>query len=242
MKDRVEESWLCEPCASVRQALSDEAIEPEAPHQRLLREGVEALSEAELLAVLLADGAPRRADLIPSLNLLARIGGLAALLQLEAPMLTRLGIAQPGAARVQAVAEICRRVADCEIADRLRLDQPQAVARLLARRYENYRREVLGALFLDTKCQLVASREIFRGTRERIAVEPSLILREALLLSASSIVLFHNHPSGDPTPSVEDISFTHRLADAATLLGLKLRDHLVLGSGGQWHSIRDSFV
>lgn len=97
----------------------------------------------------------------------------------------------------------------------------------------------MGSLVLDTRNRLIGEREVFRGTLNRAAVEPRAILKHALLQNAAGVVLFHNHPSGDPSPSVEDLAFTKRTAEAGEVLGIQLVDHLILGSGERWVSLRE---
>jgi DNA repair protein RadC len=97
----------------------------------------------------------------------------------------------------------------------------------------------MGALFLDIRSRLLGEREIYRGTLDRTAVEPREILRESLLRGAAGVIVFHTHPSGDPSPSQEDFAFTRRLRDAGDVLGVRLVDHLVLGSQERWVSLRE---
>ena len=105
-------------------------------------------------------------------------------------------------------------------------------------RFDVRGQEVLGALFLDGRNRWIGESELFRGTLDRAAVEPAALLRDAISRAASGLVLFHTHPSGDPSPSLDDLTFTRRVADAAKLLGLRLLDHLILGHGGRWLSLR----
>jgi len=122
--------------------------------------------------------------------------------------------------------------------DLLPLGNPDAVARYLLLRYAERDQEVMGALFLDLRNRLLGEAELYRGTMARASVEPRAFLKQALLRSAAGILLFHTHPSGDPSPSAEDLAFTRRLSDAADLLGLRLLDHVVLGGGHRWVSLR----
>jgi DNA repair protein RadC len=96
----------------------------------------------------------------------------------------------------------------------------------------------MGALFLDTRNRLLGESEVFRGTLNRAAVEPRALLKQALLRDAAGLVLFHTHPSGDPAPSAEDLGFTRRMAEAGEIVGIRMVDHLILGSGGRWVSLR----
>ncbi len=96
----------------------------------------------------------------------------------------------------------------------------------------------MGALYLDTRNRLLAEHEFFRGTLSRAAVEPRAILKHGLLCDAAGFLLFHTHPSGDPSPSAEDLAFTRRIAEAGELVGVRLVDHLILGSGERWVSLK----
>ncbi len=124
-----------------------------------------------------------------------------------------------------------------EDAERVLLECPEAVAHYLTARHGRIDQEVMGALYLDLRNRLIADKDVFRGTHGRAVVEPRAILREALALGAMSIVLWHTHPSCDPTPSIEDFSFTNRLARAGEIVGVRLVDHLVLG-GHRWISLK----
>jgi DNA repair protein RadC len=136
--------------------------------------------------------------------------------------------------------EIARRLARSAV-DRGRepLNRPDEIARYLNLRYRVRDQEVMGALFLDNRGRFLGEREIYRGTIDRAAVEPREVLKECLLRGASGVIIFHTHPSGDPAPSVDDVEFTRLMAAAARVVGVRLVDHLVLGDGGSWASVRD---
>jgi DNA repair protein RadC len=138
-----------------------------------------------------------------------------------------------------AACEIACRLACRRIPDRGPLSRPDQVARFLTLRYHQRDQELMGALFLNASHRLLGHQEIYRGTLHRAAVEPREILKQCLFRGAASVVLFHTHPSGDPTPSAEDILFTRRMAEAAAVVGVELVDHLVLGSPGRWASLKD---
>jgi len=151
-------------------------------------------------------------------------------------MSQRLGPAQTSA--VLAAVEIGRRLARAEIPERLPLDHPSKVARYLSLRYLTRDQEVMGSLFLDTRNRLMGECELYRGTLNRAAVEPRAILKQALLRDAAGFVLFHTHPSGDPSPSLEDLAFTRRVAESGDLLGVYLVDHLIVAAANHWVSLR----
>jgi DNA repair protein RadC len=170
-------------------------------------------------------------------DLLSDSGGLSALPGMSLAMLRHGGLRDAQAAAVLAVCEIACRLARQRIPDRRPLTQPDEVARFLVLRYQQRDQEVVGALFLDLRHGLLGEKEIFRGTLHRAAVEPREILKECLLRDAGGFVLFHTHPSGDPTPRAEDLLFTRRMAVAGAVIGVDLLDHWVLGSAGCWVSL-----
>jgi DNA repair protein RadC len=228
-----------EPRGIVARGLLLREIAPhDRPRERLLREGGAALSDGELLAVLLRTGCTGASALDLGRELLLVAGGLAGLATLDAASLQRRGLGAAKAAGLLAALELARRVARAELPDRLPLGDPEAVARYLLLRYSERDQEVMGALFLDVRNRLLGEAELFRGTLARAAVEPRAVLKQALLRSAAGVLLFHTHPSGDPSPSAEDLAFTRRMADAGELVGVRLLDHLVLGTGHRWVSLR----
>ncbi len=209
----------------------------ERPREKLLSSGGATLSDAELVAVLLRTGRPGLSAIEMGQQLLAERGGLAGLLQSGPSTLRRRGLGQAKAATLLAAIELGRRLARTRMPRRDLLDRPDAVANYLSLRYVQQDQEVMGALYLDVRNRLISESDIYRGTLSRAAVEPRAILKEGLLLSASGFILFHTHPSGDPSPSAEDLSFTRRLCEAGELLGIKLLDHLILGNSGRWVSL-----
>jgi DNA repair protein RadC len=98
---------------------------------------------------------------------------------------------------------------------------------------------VLGALYVNARHDLLEERELYRGTQHRASVEPREILRYGLLCGAAGVVMFHTHPSGDPAPSREDIAFTRRMARAGEIVGVEMVDHMIVGAGGAFVSLRE---
>jgi DNA repair protein RadC len=210
----------------------------ERPRERLLRQGGGALSDSELLALLLRTGRAGVSVLQMAMDVLRGNGGLTGLLTATPHSLRRSGLGPAKAATLLAAVEVGRRLAREQI-DGEALTRPVDVARYLALRYHTCDQEVMGALFLDARSRLLGEREMFRGTLSRIAVEPREILRECLQRGAAALYLFHTHPSGDPSPSAEDLLFTRRLAEAAEIVGVRLADHVVLGHRGRWVSLKE---
>jgi DNA repair protein RadC len=211
----------------------------ERPRERLLELGGRSLSDSELLAVLLRTGRAGVSVLQLALDLLREHGGLAGLLSATPHSLRRSGIGPAKASSLLAAFEIGRRLAREELLDREPLTRTTEAARYLSIRYQACDQEVMGALFLDARNHLLGERELFRGTLNRVAVEPREILKDCLQRGAVSIYLFHTHPSGDPSPSAEDILFTRRMIEAAEIIGVRLADHVVIGNRGRWVSLRE---
>ncbi len=118
------------------------------------------------------------------------------------------------------------------------LDRPETVARFVTTRIADPQQELLGAFFVDMRNRCIAWSVPFRGTLTRASVEPRAILSEALRLGAAGVIVFHTHPTGKPEPSQEDLDFTFRLAQGAELLGVRLMDHVIVGSWGSWVSLK----
>ena len=216
-----------------------ELPEAERPRERLYSQGCGALSDGELLAVLLRTGGRGRSALHLATDLLKECGGLPGLLDRQPRDLERRGLGPAKAASILAAVEVGRRLARVhEGIGAPMLRNPLAVAQHVRLTYARRDQEVMGAFYLDTRGCLLAERELYRGTINRAAVEPREVLKEALLCGALSVILFHTHPSGDPTPSLEDLEFTRQLAAACEVVGVALTDHLIVGHAGRWISLK----
>ena len=231
-------SKLATQTSGQRPSLLRDLPRDERPRERLLANGSAALSDVELVAVLLRTGRPGQSVLDLARNLLRASQGLNGLLGSGPLVLRQAGLGPAKAASLLAAVELARRFSRARMAERELLKDPQSVVSYLELRYSLKGQEVMGALYLDTRNRLIGETELYRGTLNRAAVEPRAILKQGLLRDAASLVLFHTHPSGDPSPSAEDLGFTRRMVEAGELVGLHLVDHLVLGSGGAWTSLR----
>jgi DNA repair protein RadC len=210
------------------------------PREKLARAGVSALGDNELLAVVLGSGVRGRDALAVAQEVLALAGGAYGLAHLELDELRQVvGVGAPRAARVLAAIELGRRAVISGSGDRPRLASSTAIGQYLLPLYGGYPVERFGVLSLDAKNRLIRSRIVSIGTLEASHAHPREIYREAAIASAAKVVIFHNHPSGDPTPSHDDVALTRRLYDAGRIMGIELVDHVVLGNGC-WFSFRDS--
>ncbi|MES1241248.1 MAG: DNA repair protein RadC [Acidobacteriota bacterium] len=210
----------------------------ERPRERLLKQGSGALSDAELVAVLLRTGTRGVSALQMAMELLRETGGLSGLVSLTPASLRRNGLGPAKAATLLAAVEIAGRVAREQLGERELLARPAEVARYIHLRFWARDQEVVGALFLDSRNRFLGDRELFRGTLNRAVADPREILKEAIVRGAAAVILFHTHPSGDPEPSDADLLFTARLKEAAEIVGVRLADHLVLGAAGRWVSLQ----
>jgi DNA repair protein RadC len=211
----------------------------ERPRQRLLRGGGDALADPEVLSLILGSGCRGVCALELAREILTETGGLTGLVGMRPDTLQRRGLGEAKAAAVLAALELARRLARSEVPRRLSMKRPFRVASYLSLRYGLRDQEAVGALFLDVRNRLLGEAEIARGTLDRALIEPRQILWPALARGAAGVVIFHNHPSGDPTPSLEDVKFTRRMAAACDAVGVKLIDHLILGSAQRWVSLRE---
>ncbi len=212
------------------------------PRERLLSRGAAALSDAEVLSVILQNGSPAAPALDQAVELLRRIGGFPGFLRLGAGKLQALGLTPAKAAAVASALELSRRLVRNELPHRPLLDRPGLVARYAAAGYRSPDQQVLGALFLDACCRLPGRPapldvEIFRGTLTTATVEPRAVFHRALAASAVFVIVFQTRTSGDPVPTRADWSFTHRLVEAGEILGIGVRDHLLVASAEQWVSL-----
>jgi DNA repair protein RadC len=144
------------------------------------------------------------------------------------------GIGLARASQIVAAIEIGRRTLARPPGERWRIQQPRDAAEYLMPRFGARSAEQFGVVLLDTKCRVLRVSVLTVGTTSQTGVEPREVFREAMMGGASAIVAFHNHPSGDPSPSPEDVDLTRRLAAAGALMGIDLVDHVVLGDGRYW--------
>ena len=201
------------------------------PREKLLARGESALSDAELLAIVLRTGIAGMGVLQMAQSLLDTHGGLRGLLGAGADSLKRTkGLGPAKRAEILAVLALARRALSQQLQQNPVMADANALKDFARLRLGNLRHEVFLVLFLDAKMRLLAAEEMFKGSLTETAVYPREVAVRALHWSAANIVVAHNHPSGDPTPSSADRAMTARLQSALGLLDIRLLDHLVVGA------------
>jgi DNA repair protein RadC len=199
------------------------------PREKLERLGASALGDNELLALVIGSGARGRNALELANRLLQRADGLHGLARTGLGGLRDIaGIGRARAAQVLAAVELGRRTLLREQAARPRLSTPRQLAALLLPQFGSAAVEQFGIVMLDTKHRLIRIKIVSIGSLDFTVVHPREVFREAASASAAAIVLFHNHPSGDPTPSRDDLALTTRMVNAGDVMGIDVLDHLIL--------------
>lgn len=199
------------------------------PREKLERLGAAALGDNELLALVLGSGTRHGGALELANRLLRQAGGLHGLPRAAVSDLRLVpGVGRARAAQVAAAVELGRRTLVRTRAERPRLASPRDIAAYLLPQYGAGRVEQFGIVMLDTKCHVIALRVVAVGSLDTTVVHPREVFREAATAGAATVVLFHNHPSGDPMPSPEDLALTLRLVSAGQIMGIDVVDHLIL--------------
>jgi DNA repair protein RadC len=202
----------------------------ERPRERMLTHGATSLSDAELLAILLGSGIPGKNAIALARELLQQ--GFTSLSRCNAEQLAkRGGIGMAKATRILSAFEIARRVASHKPEKRALFDT-DAFGRGFITRSRALSQERLGALLLDSRHHILRERELFIGSVTRALVSTREVVRFALDANAVGVVLYHNHPSGDPAPSREDYSYTKKMRDSLHLIDIELVDHVIAGANG----------
>lgn len=205
---------------------------PERPRERLAARGPAALSDAELVAVLLDSGRAGVAAIDLSRALLERFGRLSGLLEARSSDVARVpGVGEAKAARVVVAREMARRVLAEQMQARDSLASPSAVRSYLRLRLQHLGHEVFWVVFLDAQNRVIAAEELFRGTLTQTSVYPREVVKRALAHNAAGVILAHNHPSGVAEPSIQDQALTRALAESLALVDVKVLDHFIVAPG-----------
>lgn len=210
----------------------------EQPREKLMRYGAGSLSDAELLAILLRTGTQKLNVIEASRALLAHFGGLHHLIRREWRELKVIpGIAKVKAITLEAAFELARRIQVASLGDEVQMTSPDQAAAYFGPKLRHLTKEVFLVAFLNNKKVMTGFHQISSGGSNATIVEPAEVLRQAILNQANSIILFHNHPSGNAQASTADIQLTKRIAEAGKLLGIPVDDHIII-AGYEFVSLR----
>ncbi|MCP3741235.1 RadC family protein [Rossellomorea sp. BNER] len=202
----------------------------ERPRERMIQSGAKSLSNQELLAILLRTGTKSESVIQLSNRLLQTFEGLRLLKDASVEEITAIhGIGLAKAIQLMAAVEIGRRISNLTFDDRFSIRSPEDGANFVMNDMRFLSQEHFVCLFLNTKNQVLHKKTIFIGSLNASIVHPREVFKEAFRRSAASIICIHNHPSGDPTPSREDIEVTKRLVECGKIIGIDILDHLIIG-------------
>jgi DNA repair protein RadC len=218
--------------------------EDERPRERLTKLGAEALSDAQLLAIVLStgDAASGQSAVDLALHLVQTFGGLRALDAASIAELCQMkGIGPAKATTIKAALELGKRLSGELPQRKFKVSAPQDLVSYFQPRLQHLRKEVFKAILLDTKHQMLKHITVSEGSLSASLVHPREAFLPAIRESAAAVIFLHNHPSGDPTPSAEDRELTQRLAEVGRLVGINVLDHIIIGTGSPGYvSFRDA--
>ena len=210
------------------------------PREKLARVGPAGLGDNELLAVVLGQGTPRASAIELANAVLAAVGGLHGLARATVDDLRRVrGIGPARASQIVAAIEVGRRTLMRSRLERVQILSSRDAAELLVPQFGSRPVEQFGVVLLDTKHRVLRTSLLSVGTLDASIVHPREVFREAASGGAAAIIVFHNHPSGDPRPSPEDVALTRRLIRAGEMMGIDVLDHVIIAEN-RFHSLRDA--
>lgn len=213
--------------------------ESERPRERLEHKGAGALADAELLAILLRVGVRGENSVQVGQRLLQTLGGLRGLHTCDFPVLaSQFGIGKAKAAQLKAALELGRRISLLQPEERRVIGSPRDVADLLRYEMGALPQEHLRAVLLDTRNRVISVEALYVGTLNASHVRVAEVFKPAIQRNAAAVIIVHNHPSGDPSPSPEDVALTRSLVQAGKLLDVAVLDHVVIGNP-QWVSLKE---
>lgn len=215
----------------------------ERPRERLATFGPRHLSNTELIAILLRTGSAGENVISQSSRLLSRFDGLRGLGKATyAELCAERGLSEAKTYQILAALELGRRFVSLAPEERATINCPEDVVNLLSAEMSALEQEHLRVLLLNTRNEVMGAEEIYIGNVNSSVVRPAEVFRPGIRANATSLVIVHNHPSGDPTPSGADVSITRDLVEAGKLLGMELLDHLVIGSGQRFVSRKEAHL
>lgn len=216
------------------------------PYEKCLQTGAASLSDAELLAVILRTGTKGMNSLELAKSLLHECENEEGILNIHRLTLEKLktikGIGKVKAIQILCLSELTKRLSKAKAKEGLIFSQPSTIAEYYMEEMRHQKQEIMKLLMLNTKSKLVGETNISKGTVNSAIISPRELFIEALAKEAVSIILLHNHPSGDPAPSNNDIMLTKRVKDAGALIGVELLDHIIIGNNCYVSFLEQNFI
>ncbi|MGG7448561.1 RadC family protein [Kosakonia oryzendophytica] len=210
----------------------DIVFTPLKPREKMLKYGIESLTDTELLALFLRTGTPEKCVLTVAREMLTHFGSLYALLSSSLEDFKDIqGIGLAKYAQLRGIGELARRYYNARLLEESSLLSPEMAREFLQSQLMSEEREIFMVIFLDNQNRILKHSRLFSGTLNNVEVHPREIVREALKVNAAGVILAHNHPSGNAEPSKADKQITERVVKCCQFMGIRVLDHLVIGRG-----------
>ncbi len=210
----------------------------ERPRERLQAAGAGALSEEELLAIIISTGTKEYSAISLGRQIVHKARSIRGLADLTIDDLTDIkGIGPAKATKIYAALELSKRISKSRGLAEFKVDSPESIAKIYMEELRYLKKEIVKLLLIDTKGNIVGDVQLSEGSLNSSIVHPREVFKEALIRSANKVIIIHNHPSGDPGPSEQDIQITRRLSEAGEIMGVELLDHIIIGDG-EFNSLR----
>ncbi|WP_313568617.1 RadC family protein [Acetoanaerobium noterae] len=212
--------------------LIKDIIKEERPRETLLKKGETYLSDSELLAILINNGTRDKSAITLAREIIETSDGIRNLSNITVEELSKIkGIGLAKACRIISALELGRRVSVASEMQKFKISSPQDIGNVYMEELRYKKKEIFRVVLLNTKNVIIGSKDISEGSLNASIVHPREVFLEAIKKSANKMILMHNHPSGDPTPSSEDINITKRLISAGQIVGIEVLDHVIIGDG-----------
>ena len=212
--------------------LIKDIIKEERPRETLLKKGETYLSDSELLAILINNGTRDKSAITLAREIIETSDGIRNLSNITVEELSKIkGIGLAKACRIISALELGRRVSVASEMQKFKISSPQDIGNVYMEELRYKKKEIFRVVLLNTKNVIIGSKDISEGSLNASIVHPREVFLEAINKSANKMILMHNHPSGDPTPSSEDINITKRLISAGQIVGIEILDHVIIGDG-----------
>ncbi|MFW6006432.1 MAG: RadC family protein [Bacillota bacterium] len=202
------------------------------PREKLIKYGAKRLSNAELLALIIRTGNQKRTAIELAQDILNYFGGLNSLNSISVEEIQKIkGMGPAKSTQVRAVIELSKRLLAADNGSKIVIKEPQDVSNVMMPKLRYHKQEIFSLLLLDVKNQVISISEITKGGLTSSIVHPREVFKEAIRRSSAAIILVHNHPSGIPDPSEEDIKITKKLIKSGKIIGIEILDHIIIGDG-----------